>query len=180
MPASSNRQRSMRCSPRYDTCSLLPANRIARDRRASSVPRAIAHFGTNEPTSAGSALATQNNGTSSCVRLPGRAEYSSIDDARVNSGVFADRVGAAHPSCLGLTDLWKVARTLASRLTSVTGSRSGGVASGKGCGCMSRQPERRRKRSDDELRKQRQEIERQWQELQDRRRGTPSRKRRRL
>jgi hypothetical protein len=38
---------------------------------------------------------------------------------------------------------------------------------------MSRQPERRRKRSDDELRRQRQELERQWQALQDRRRRTP-------
>jgi hypothetical protein len=37
---------------------------------------------------------------------------------------------------------------------------------------MSRQPERRRKRPDDELRKQQKEVERLWQALQDRRRRT--------
>ena len=62
-------------------------------RPAWSVPHAIAHCGTDEVTSVGSALATQNNGTSSCVRRPDRADHSSIDNARVNSGVFADVVG---------------------------------------------------------------------------------------
>jgi hypothetical protein len=137
MPAWSNRQRSMHCSTRYDSCSLLLANRSARrrlrerppprntistqrapqpapsgisagfsqghtsgskppprpsDRPAWSVRHAIAHSGINEATSVGSALVTQNNGTSSCVRRPDRAEDSSIDNGRVNSGVCADRM----------------------------------------------------------------------------------------
>ena len=71
------------------------SNTPHRDRPAWSVPHAIAHSGTIEVTSAASGLATQNNGTSSCVRLPDRAEYSSFDNGRVNSGVFADLVMAA-------------------------------------------------------------------------------------
>jgi hypothetical protein len=171
MPASSNRQRSMRCPTRYDTCSLPLPSRIGcrrprarplprgttrthgapqpalssisagcsqghtsgskppprpSDRPAWSVPRAIAHSGTNEVTSAGSALAIQNNGTSSCVRRPDRAEYSSIDNARVNSGVFADLVTAADQSYLSLPEVRNVGRS-ASRLTTVSGSRPGAV-----------------------------------------------------
>jgi len=58
-------------------------------------PSCDRHSGTIEVTLAASGLAIQNNGTSSCARLPNRAEYSSIDNGRVNSGVFADLVTAA-------------------------------------------------------------------------------------
>ena len=69
----------------------------------------------------GSALATQNNGTSSCVRLPDRAEYSSIDNGRVHSGVCADMVTAADQILFESEEVWNVTQTLASRLITVIG-----------------------------------------------------------
>jgi len=225
MPSWSNRQRSMHCSTRYDTCSLLLANRSARrrlrerlpprstigtqrapqptpsgisagssqghthgskspprssDRPAWSVRHAIAHSGINEAISVGSALAAKNNGTSSRVRRPGRVEYSSIDNGHVNFGVLDDIVTAADQILFESQGAMEHCADAGITPHHCDWSRPVDVVSGPRMWCMSRQPERRRKRSDDELRKQRKEMERQWHTLQDRRRGTPSRQRRRL
>ena len=129
----------MHCSTRYNTCSLLLANRThagdrrerlpprntigtqrppppapggicagssqghtsgskppprPRDRPAWYVRHAIAYSGTNEAISVGSALATPNNGTSSCVRRPTVRSIEYRQRTRT-SGVCADRVTAA-------------------------------------------------------------------------------------